>query len=101
MSKDEERIFNNDDAEDPYDYSEVTMDKEKSVSAHQRTRGRVCPTTFNRMSKLAAHAEAQIYYHSLFFTLKRHGPPKDVSSFHEEFKTICTTVSKRNKVESH
>ncbi len=28
MSKDEERIFNNDNAEDPYDYSEVTMDND-------------------------------------------------------------------------
>ena len=72
MSKDEERIFNNDDAEDPYDNSEVTTDKAKSVSAHQRTRDHVLPTSSNRMSKLAAHSEAQIYYHSLFLTLNHH-----------------------------
>ena len=97
-STDEDSIDNNDDAEDRRNSSEVAMDKAKSVTAHQRIRGHVLPTSSNRMSKLAAHAEAQIYYHSLFFTLKRHGRPEDMSSFYEDFKQLCTTVSKRTKL---
>ncbi len=47
MFTDEERIVNNDNAEDRHNSSEVAMDKAKSVTTHQRTRGRVLPTSSN------------------------------------------------------